>query len=168
MQTLFDSSEEVGGGVGVGGEGGEGDEGISGATKALPGLGVVPGSVVRFDESEVGAVPHIGWNGLIAHQKSPVFGSYASSSSSSSSSSTTSPPSFDESEEPVYFVHSYYAPIANGVNDDWVLTSTTYGEKRYISSVQRGCVVATQFHPEKSGSVGLNILRGFLEVRFFF
>jgi len=44
------------------------------------------------------------------------------------------------------------------------LTSTTYGGERYISAVQKGCVVATQFHPEKSGKTGLNFIKGFLEV----
>jgi glutamine amidotransferase/cyclase len=63
----------------------------------------------------------------------------------------------------VYFVHSYYAPITSQ-NAPWVLTRTTYEGQEYISSVQRGNVVATQFHPEKSGMVGLNFIKGFLEV----
>lgn len=65
--------------------------------------------------------------------------------------------------EEVYFVHSYYAPITPE-NAKWVLTRTTYEGQEYISSVQRGNVVATQFHPEKSGKTGLNFIRGFLEV----
>ena len=63
----------------------------------------------------------------------------------------------------VYFVHSYYAPITSE-NAPWVLTRTTYEGQEYISSVQKGNVVATQFHPEKSGKTGLNFIKGFLEV----
>merc|ERR1719183_1475081 len=67
-----------------------------------------------------------------------------------------------EKNEEVYFVHSYYAPITTE-NSQWVLTRTSYEGQEYISSVQKGNVVATQFHPEKSGKVGLNFIKGFLE-----
>jgi len=138
MQMLFESSEE-------GGEGGGG---------VLGGLGIVPGTVTRFDSTKM-TVPQIGWNGRTAHQDSPVF-------------------RYVKEEEEVYFVHSYHAEIVpsseptNGDvgergNEDWILTSTCYGGKRYVSSVQKGGVVACQFHPEKSGSAGLNFIRGFLE-----
>lgn len=126
MQTLFQSSEEA-------------PEG----QKTMEGLGIIPGSVIKFDEKEI-TVPHIGWNGRMHHQDSPVF-------------------KYVNEEDDVYFVHSYYAPIVKE-NDDWTLTSTTYEGKRYISSVQKGAIVACQFHPEKSGKTGLNFLKGFLEV----
>jgi glutamine amidotransferase/cyclase len=130
MQTLFESSEEH--------ENAPDDQPVSG-------LGVIPGKVVKFDESKM-AVPHIGWNGRVLHQEnSPVL-------------------RYVDAAQETYFVHSYYAPIVEQ-NKDWVLTSTTYAEQRFISSIQKGSVVATQFHPEKSGSTGLNILKGFLEVR---
>ena len=61
----------------------------------------------------------------------------------------------------VYFVHSYRA-TPTAANADWVLSTTNYGDD-YISSVQRGETYATQFHPEKSGSAGLDVIRGFLE-----
>uniref|UniRef100_A0A7S3DLQ0 Imidazole glycerol phosphate synthase hisHF n=1 Tax=Entomoneis paludosa TaxID=265537 RepID=A0A7S3DLQ0_9STRA len=125
MQTLFESSDEH-------------EEG----QEAIPGLGVIPGKVIRFDSSKM-IVPHIGWNGRILHQESPVL-------------QHLSP------EEEAYFVHSYYAPITEE-NKEWILTSTTYSGQAYISAVQRGAVVATQFHPEKSGSAGLRVLKGFLE-----
>merc|ERR1719183_2797129 len=67
-----------------------------------------------------------------------------------------------EKNEEVYFVHSYYAPITTE-NSQWVLTRTSYEGQEYISSVQKGNVVATQFHPEKSGKTGLNFIKGFLE-----
>mmetsp|Transcript_30566 Transcript_30566/g.46903 ORF Transcript_30566/g.46903 Transcript_30566/m.46903 type:complete len:564 (-) Transcript_30566:2488-4179(-) len=126
MQTLFESSEE------------SSEDGDS----VIPGLGVIPGKVVKFDETKM-AVPHIGWNGRILHQDSPVLKHVSEA-------------------EDVYFVHSYYAPITDE-NKEWVLTSTTYSGQRYISAVQRGSVVATQFHPEKSGLTGLHTLKGFLE-----
>ena len=126
MQTLFESSDEH-------------DEGED----AIPGLGVVPGKVIKFDDSKM-AVPHIGWNGRILHQKSPVL-------------------KYVSDKEDAYFVHSFYAPITDE-NREWVLTSTTYSGQPFISAIQRGKVVATQFHPEKSGSTGLQLLKGFLEV----
>ena len=125
MQTLFESSDEHGDGA-----------------DAIPGLGVIPGKVIKFDESKM-AVPHIGWNGRILHQDSPVL-------------------KYVTTEDDVYFVHSYYAPITDE-NKEWILTSTTYEGQSFISGVQRGCVVATQFHPEKSGQTGLQVLKGFLE-----
>jgi len=125
MQTLFESSDEHGDGA-----------------DAIPGLGVIPGKVIKFDESKM-AVPHIGWNGRILHQDSPVL-------------------KYVATEDDVYFVHSYYAPITDE-NKEWILTSTTYEGQSFISGVQRGCVVATQFHPEKSGQTGLQVLKGFLE-----
>lgn len=125
MQTLFESSEEAP----------EGED-------SMPGLGIVPGHVLKFDESKM-AVPHIGWNGRVHHQDSPAF-------------------KYVNNEEEVYFVHSYQAPIIKE-NEDWTLTSTTYCGQRFISAVQKGAVVACQFHPEKSGQTGLNFIKGFLE-----
>lgn len=125
MQTLFESSDEH-------------EEGAD----AIPGLGVIPGKVIKFDDTKM-PVPHIGWNGRILHQDSPVM-------------------KYVSPQDDAYFVHSYYAPITEE-NKEWVLTSTTYCGNTFISAVQRGCVVATQFHPEKSGETGLHVLKGFLE-----
>lgn len=129
MQTLFEKSHECDG---------DGDEE---GNYYGDGLGIIPGEVKKFDSTSM-AVPHIGWNGRIVHQDSPVLQNVGS----------------DE----VYFVHSYYAPIIDN-NKDWILTSTTYGNQRFISSVQKNCVVGTQFHPEKSGTTGLSILKSFLD-----
>lgn len=125
MQTLFESSDEH-------------EEGAD----AIPGLGVIPGKVVKFDETKM-AVPHIGWNGRTLHQSSPVL-------------------RYVTDDEDTYFVHSYHACLTEE-NKEWVLATTTYSGERFVSAVQRGSVVATQFHPEKSGVTGLNILKGFLE-----
>ena len=142
MQTLFESSQETNASGHVG--------------EPLPGLGVIPGKVIKFDDTKR-SVPHIGWNGVIPHQQSPAM-RYIHSSSSEAGEGK-----MDE----VYFVHSYYAPITPD-NSQWVLTRTTYEGQEYISSVQRGNVCATQFHPEKSGKTGLHFIRGFLEVRLYF
>lgn len=61
----------------------------------------------------------------------------------------------------MYFVHSFCAK-PTPKNRDWILSVTDYGTERYISMVQKGNVVGTQFHPEKSGVVGLRILGSFL------
>jgi imidazole glycerol-phosphate synthase len=132
MQTLFESSDEMG------------NCSTESTTSSLPGLGVIPGKVLKFDETAM-AVPHIGWNGRTMHQGTSTVFKYVNPN------------------ETCYFVHSYYAPIIEE-NASWVLTSTTYGTQRFISSIKKGSIVATQFHPEKSGSTGLNILKGFLEV----
>ena len=160
MQTLFESSEES-----IGSSDGNNDKGN---VSSLPGLGVIPGKVIKFDDS-CRSVPHIGWNGTIPHQTSPAMRYMLSSTTTDASATTeTNNSSGDDVVEAptnaeVYFVHSYYAPITSQ-NAPWVLTRTTYEGQEYISSVQRGNVVATQFHPEKSGMVGLNFIKGFLEV----
>ncbi|MDF1577130.1 MAG: imidazole glycerol phosphate synthase subunit HisF [Desulfobulbales bacterium] len=118
LQTLFEGSEE---------------------SPGVPGLGLIPGMVGRFDDS-CGSVPQIGWNGINIRKESPLFDNYR--------------------DEKFYFVHSYRA-VATPENRDWLLSTTDYGEE-FISSVQKGNVIACQFHPEKSGQAGLNIFKNFL------
>lgn len=104
----------------------------------VKGLGFIPGSVKRFD---IGlSVPHIGWNGLNVKQPSVIFYGL-------------------RGDEKFYFVHSFHV-----VPDDKevLLTTTDYGCE-FVSGIQVGNIIATQFHPEKSGSAGLQILRNFLE-----
>jgi glutamine amidotransferase/cyclase len=107
----------------------------------IEGLGIIPGEVALFPQSEL-SVPQIGWNGLNRRKPSHLF--------------TGTAPDSD-----VYFVHSF-AVFETEANRDWVLTTSDYGVE-YVSSVQKGDVVATQFHPEKSGTVGLQMLRAYLE-----
>ena len=113
-------------------EGSEESPGVSG-------LGVLPGQVKRFTGSDL-AVPHIGWNGIKQHKECSLFSNYQ--------------------DEKVYFVHSYHVPT-NIVLDEWLLTTTDYGTE-FVSGVCRGNVAALQFHPEKSGLAGLQILENFL------
>jgi glutamine amidotransferase len=105
-------------------------------------LGLLPGRVVRF-EVPAGAhvkVPHMGWNEVAVRRPHPVLAHLRPG---------------DE----CYFVHSFYPQPADPA---LVLAETTYAGTAFASAVGRGNLVATQFHPEKSGEVGLGILRSFL------
>ncbi len=103
----------------------------------VAGLGVLPGFVRRFRTRL--AVPHIGWNGIRSRQSSPLFAGLSG-------------------DEKFYFVHSYHVcPDEPAV----ALTLTDYGAP-FVSAVQRGNVLGTQFHPEKSGPAGLRMLANFL------
>ncbi|KAM0018560.1 putative histidine biosynthesis protein [Helianthus debilis subsp. tardiflorus] len=106
----------------------------------VKGLGVIPGVVGRFDSSNGCRVPHIGWNSLKVNKDSVILDDVANSH--------------------VYFVHSYRA-VPSEENEEWISSTCNYGID-FISSIRRGNVHAVQFHPEKSGDVGLSILRKFL------
>lgn len=109
------------------------------------GLSIIPSRVTRFVSSatERTRVPQIGWNGVTLVKSCPVT-------------------DFLTSADSVYFVHSFCA-MPSAANLDWALGVTDYSGQRYISIVQKGNVMATQFHPEKSGEVGLAILKRFLD-----
>lgn len=104
------------------------------------GLGVIKGKCVRFDvDQRLGLkVPHMGWNQLEVRKASPILRELPAGCG-------------------VYFVHSYYV-----VPDDSsiIATTTDYGGP-FVSSIWRDNVLATQFHPEKSQKVGLQILANF-------
>jgi len=110
------------------------------------GLGVFPGKIVRFDfppavTGQVLKIPHMGWNQIQCDAECPLLYGI-------------------ENGAYVYFVHSYHAvPI----NDGAVAAVTEYGYV-FPSAVWSGRVFATQFHPEKSQTVGLRILRNFVEL----
>ncbi|KAF3453424.1 hypothetical protein FNV43_RR03864 [Rhamnella rubrinervis] len=104
------------------------------------GLGLIPGVVQRFDSSNGFRVPHIGWNALQIREGSEILD--------------------DVGNHHVYFVHSYRA-MPSDKNKDWISSTSNYGDT-FIASVKRGNVHAVQFHPEKSGDVGLSVLRRFL------
>ena len=106
------------------------------------GLGVFQGKVVRFAEKPGLKIPQIGWNQLeVTRPDCPLFRGVANGSY-------------------VYFVHSFFPEPRE---PDIVATRTTYGQS-FASSVWRGQVFATQFHPEKSQKVGLQLLRNFVEL----
>ncbi len=102
------------------------------------GLGIFKGSVKKFTTDL--AIPHIGWNGINIRQPSAIFNGL-------------------QGDEKFYFVHSYHVVAED---DAVVLTTTDYGYE-FVSAVQKGNIIATQFHPEKSGRAGLNLLKNFLD-----
>ena len=115
-QLLFETSEE---------------------SPGVSGLGVLPGTVVRFPVSGL-KVPHMGWNSL-TEMKGPLFRGLPEETS-------------------FYFVHSYYpvpadASLASSICD--------YGSP-FAASISKGNMHATQFHPEKSQAAGLAVLKNFL------
>lgn len=108
----------------------------------VPGLGILPGMVRRI-KAEGLKIPHIGWNSLRINEPRQMLDLFR-----------------DTGENPfVYFVHSYHAVPADS---NIVTASTVYGE-RLTAAVARGNVQATQFHPEKSGDVGLKLLANFVK-----
>ena len=104
------------------------------------GLGVFRGACVRFTvDAEMGLkVPHMGWNQLEIRRNSPLTNDIPRDAG-------------------VYFVHSYHVTTPD---DSLVATTTDYG-RPFVSSVWKDNVMATQFHPEKSQKVGLQMLSNF-------
>lgn len=108
------------------------------------GLGIIPGAVRRFELPAEYKIPHMGWNQLqkaARPDEVPLL------------SELTSGAWF-------YFVHSYFVDPADS---SWIAATTDYG-RPFVSVVSRGNVMATQFHPEKSQSSGLQLLRNFVDL----
>lgn len=101
------------------------------------GLGVLKGRVVRFPKSDL-KIPHMGWNTVRLKRRPPPFDGIADGSY-------------------FYFVHSYYVVSED---EDIVAGTTDYGLE-FTSMVWKDNIIATQFHPEKSQQLGLQILRAF-------
>lgn len=118
LQLMFDESEEMG---------------------HHTGLGILPGKIVRFPESEL-VVPHMGWNQIHPLRQHLLLAGIRDG-------------------DFAYFAHSYYARPHNPGD---VLGRTDYGIE-YASVVGRDNVCAIQFHPEKSQRVGMQILKNFVE-----
>ena len=98
------------------------------------GIGVLPGRVERMSAP---VLPHMGWNTVTAAADSKLFAGV--------------------SDERFYFVHSYAAaPAGDGE------TLARHGETTFVAAVERGVLAATQFHPEKSGDAGLQLLRNWV------
>ena len=109
-----------------------------------PGLGLLSGRCYRLSGARANAdlrikVPHVGWNRLAISGEASIVDEVANGSQ-------------------VYFTHSYVAPVTGDT-----VAVTEHGE-RFAAIVQRGYVAGVQFHPEKSGEVGLRILRNFVEL----
>ena len=120
----------------------------------VPGFGIIPGYLRRFDDLEK-CVPHIGWNTAAPAQKgdTPTSKSFCGLCRSNK----------------YYYVHSYAVPYECGQleKDGWSVATAQYGSETFVGAVGRGKVFATQFHPEKSGSAGLRVLKAFLDGHYW-
>ena len=120
LQLLFEYSEE---------------------SEGVPGLGILPGRIVRLPDDCGLKIPHIGWNSLCYPHRGRLFDGVPKQSY-------------------VYFVHSYYLQAS----EPEIVTAVTEYAATIHASVERGNVFACQFHPEKSSDVGMRILRNFLAI----
>ncbi len=107
----------------------------------VEGLGILKGEVLHIPEKEGLKIPHMGWNSLHLQNDGRLFRNIPEQSY-------------------VYFVHSYYLKA----QDASIVKATTDYSTEIHASVEQGNVFATQFHPEKSSAVGLQILRNFAEL----
>ena len=121
LQALFESSEE----------------------RDVRGLGVFPGSVVRFPFETGVQIPHMGWNTARLEQPESPFWT-----------------DLDPESERFYFVHSFYAKPED---PSLILTTTDY-DQVFTSSIGQENVLACQFHPEKSQKKGLQIYANFVSI----
>lgn len=110
-------------------------------SEGVEGLGILKGEICKIPEKTGLKIPHMGWNSLHLQQGGKLF------------------EGIDEGAY-VYFVHSYYLKA----EDEKIVKATTDYSTCIHASVERGNVFACQFHPEKSGDVGLRILKNFVEL----
>jgi imidazole glycerol-phosphate synthase subunit HisH len=103
----------------------------------LNGLGVLPGRVFRLPSSNGVKIPHVGWNSVSIVRSASIVAGVPDGAQ-------------------VYFTHGYVAPVTGDT------VATTEHGQRFAAIVQRGHVAGVQFHPEKSGETGLQILRNFV------
>ena len=108
-------------------------------TPGVEGLGLLPGKILRIPAETGLKIPHMGWNSLEIRPESRLFAGLPQDSY-------------------VYFVHSYYLQAENLTD---VAATAEYGVNIH-AAVERGNIFACQFHPEKSGEVGLQILKNFI------
>ncbi len=107
----------------------------------VPGLGILKGKILRIPAEEGLKIPHIGWNSLELQNEGKLFEGL-------------------EEEPYVYFVHSYYLKA----EDESIVKAVTEYGTRIHASVEQDNVFACQFHPEKSSSTGLQILKNFADL----
>ena len=107
----------------------------------VKGLDLIPGKIKRIPDAEGLKIPQIGWNSLEIAPDKKIFKGIKNGSF-------------------VYFVHSYYLECADKAD----VAATTFYSTEIHASVERNNIFACQFHPEKSGDVGLTILRNFISL----
>lgn len=131
MQLLFSGSQED----------------ASSPDQLVDGLGVLPGTVERFNRPTMGGkrlkVPHMGWNTITWNRDDPLLRGV-------------------DQDSAVYFVHCYYVSPEESRPDNITSATTDYGGP-FCASIWRDCIWATQFHPEKSQRVGLKMLANFID-----
>lgn len=111
-------------------------------TPGVKGLDIFKGTITKIpNQNRTLKIPHMGWNNISIKQKNGIFKDI-------------------ECEPYVYFVHSFYLKAQD---KDIVAATTQYGVE-IDAAVQKGNIIATQFHPEKSGEVGLKMLKNFVEM----
>ena len=110
-------------------------------TPGVKGLGLLPGGIQRIPDGEGLKIPHMGWNSLDIREGATLFKGI-------------------EGHPYVYFVHSYYL---SAKHEEDVAAATFYSTKIH-ASVEHENIFACQFHPEKSGEVGLKILDNFIHL----
>ena len=111
-------------------------------SQGVEGLHILDGQVLRIPDAPGLKIPHIGWNSLELANDGRIFQGI-------------------ENGAYVYFVHSYYLKAAN----EQIVKATTEYSTHIHASVEQGNVFACQFHPEKSGAVGLSILKNFADLK---
>ncbi|KAI4201685.1 MAG: hypothetical protein LQ348_001618 [Seirophora lacunosa] len=115
---------------------------------AVPGLSLLPGRLCKFSSHDK-SVPHIGWNSAMlvrpSHDDGQSFYGLQDGSK-------------------YYYVHSYAVAYREGILEaaGWTVATAKYGKEEFIGAIGRKNVLATQFHPEKSGAAGLRLLHAFL------
>lgn len=105
------------------------------------GLDLIPGAVSKLEAGDQERIPHVGWNEVCQIKASPLFEGI-------------------RQNEDFYFVHSYHYRVAT---DAFVSARTSYGGE-FVSAVEEGAVYGVQFHPEKSGKPGLQLIKNFLNL----
>lgn len=111
-------------------------------SQGVEGLHVLDGKILRIPDKEGLKIPHIGWNSLELQNDGRLFAGI-------------------QGNPYVYFVHSYYLEA----KDPSIVKATTDYSVRIHASVEKDNVFACQFHPEKSGSLGLQLLKNFTEIK---
>ena len=110
-------------------------------SQGVEGLGVLGGKILRIPDKEGLKIPHIGWNSLELQNNGRLFKGLP--------------------DNPyVYFVHSYYLKA----DDESIVKATTEYSTTIHASVEKDNVFACQFHPEKSSTLGLQILKNFTQI----
>ncbi|MEP2775134.1 MAG: imidazole glycerol phosphate synthase subunit HisH [Luteolibacter sp.] len=107
----------------------------------VEGLGIVKGKCVRFTEAEGKKIPQMGWNGTVPQSADSGYWKGLGA------------------EPYFYFVHSYFPKPED---DGWKTSTTDYAGEKFVAAVEKGDVLACQFHPEKSQDAGLALIANFL------